>query len=759
MPQKTNLNINPYFDDFDKDDNFYKVLFKPGFPIQARELTTLQSILQNQVEKFGSHIFKEGSMVIPGNVNFDGEYPSVRVNADHLGIDVSVYADKLVGKKLRGQTSGVVAVVDKYLTSTMSSDIDDLTLFVKYGRGGEDGEQETFSDGEVLIVEEGFTYGNTSIDAEDTVATLVSENATSVGTAASIGEGVFFIRGTFVDVATQKIVLDPYTNTPSYRIGLTILEEVISAKEDDSLYDNAKGFSNFAAPGADRLKISLTLSKKSLKDYDDKTFVEILRVENGEIKKLQNKSTYSIIKDYFAKRTFEESGDYSIGNYDIEVKETLNDRESNEGIYFDDQTTDQGNTPTDDLMTVQVSPGKAYVRGYDIETVSNTNIDVEKPRDKGTIDSASVPFELGTKLRVNNVQGCPFIGVNSDDNTVDLHDQRLPSGTVDQSTVLPDAIGRARVYSFSLTDATYSDDSTEWDLYLFDIQTFTTITVNQNLSNAQLPIGAYVKGVSSGASGYATAAGALSSSFNLTQTSGTFIRGEAIEINGTREAPRTIKSIDEHSIRDVKSLFQNSTAVSGSTLSGDFAADTVLKEHAIPGFSLTDKVDINGTTLSSSRSLQGLKIGDIISYQSGTNNVPIYNRVTVINDSLKSATVADVEDITSVCEGGRVNGEHTVKLMLPVIEEGGGLYARLDEPNVASVNLGSSNLIVTGQVASRSTDSQGVLSVNINNTGISSALYLPFDAERYSVIYGDGTIEDLRLALEPESSTAATRLL
>ena len=100
---------------------------------------------------------------------------------------------------------------------------------------------------------------------------------------------------------------------------------------------------------------------------------------------------------------------------------------------------------------------------------------------------------MGTKLRVNNVQGCPFIGVNNVDNTVDLHDERLPAGTVDQSTVLTPAIGRARVYSFSLTDATYSDDSTEWDLYLFDIQTFTTITVNQNLSNAQLPIGSMLK--------------------------------------------------------------------------------------------------------------------------------------------------------------------------------------------------------------------------------------------------------------------------
>ena len=62
MAQKRNLNVNPYYDDFDRDKNFYKVLFKPGFPVQARELTSLQSILQNQVEEFGSHVFKEGKI-------------------------------------------------------------------------------------------------------------------------------------------------------------------------------------------------------------------------------------------------------------------------------------------------------------------------------------------------------------------------------------------------------------------------------------------------------------------------------------------------------------------------------------------------------------------------------------------------------------------------------------------------------------------------------------------------------------------------
>ena len=98
MPQKTNLNISPYFDDFDKANNFYKVLFKPGFPVQARELSTLQSILQDQVESFGSHMFKEGSMVIPGNISYDPEYYSIKLNDEHLGVPISLYIQDLVGK-------------------------------------------------------------------------------------------------------------------------------------------------------------------------------------------------------------------------------------------------------------------------------------------------------------------------------------------------------------------------------------------------------------------------------------------------------------------------------------------------------------------------------------------------------------------------------------------------------------------------------------------------------------------------------------
>ena len=455
MPQKTNLNINPFFEDFDKNDNFYRVLFKPGFPVKARELTQLQSILQNQVESFGSHMFKEGSMVIPGNINYNGEYNAVKINPDHLGIDVTVYTKQLHGKEIRGQTSGIVAVVSDCFFPTDGPEFTDVTLYVEYKRSGTDNSIATFEDGEVLIVEDTFTYGNTTVSAGETIATVVSNNATSIGSIASLRQGVFFIRGTFVDVADTDILLDPYTNSPSYRVGLTILEEIVSAKDDKSLYDNAKGFSNYAAPGADRLKITATLSKKSLNDYDDKSFVELLRIDNGEIKKLQNKSSYNLIRDYFAKRTFDESGHYSVDEFGIEIKESLNDRESNEGVYFEGQQTSQGNTPSEDLMAVKISSGTAYVKGYDVDKLGTTVIDVDKPRDVGKINASQVPFEFGTKFKLNNVHGTPEIKVGST-LTVDFYDERRGANTNSNGT----KVETARVYTHNLSDAPYSNAAT-----------------------------------------------------------------------------------------------------------------------------------------------------------------------------------------------------------------------------------------------------------------------------------------------------------
>ena len=203
MAQKKDLNISPYYDDFDPNNNFYKVLFKPGFPVQARELTGLQSILQNQVEDFGSHIFKEGSIVEGGAPTYDRQFNAVKLNSTQFGIDISVYINELLNKTVEGQSSGVTATVD-FIALPDGGDVEDLTIYVKYNNAGSnDPTLDTFINGESLIVKENIVYGNTTINAGTAVATLIATNALALGSAASISNGVYFIKGIFVNVNQQ----------------------------------------------------------------------------------------------------------------------------------------------------------------------------------------------------------------------------------------------------------------------------------------------------------------------------------------------------------------------------------------------------------------------------------------------------------------------------------------------------------------------------------------------------------------------------
>ena len=132
MAQQTNLNVSPYFDDFDPNDNYHKVLFKPGYPVQARELTGLQSILQNQIEKFGQHFFKEGAKVIPGNTAYSSEYFAVELNNSHLGVPVEFYIDQLIDRKIIGATTGVTAIIKQILMSENSENGNLNTLYFIY---------------------------------------------------------------------------------------------------------------------------------------------------------------------------------------------------------------------------------------------------------------------------------------------------------------------------------------------------------------------------------------------------------------------------------------------------------------------------------------------------------------------------------------------------------------------------------------------------------------------------------------------------
>ena len=719
MAQKTDLNINPYFDDFDSGKNFYKVLFKPGFPVQARELTTLQSILQNQIESFGSYTFKEGTVVIPGNIAYDGQFYAVKLNSTTFGIDVALYIKQFIGKKITGQTSGTTATI-QYVALPDGGDVEETTIYVKYVDSNDNYVFDQFEDGESLYANENVTYGNTTISAGTPFASLISLNATSIGSAASIGEGVYFIRGYFANVSKQTLVLDYYTNTPSYRVGLSIKELLVNAKDDSSLYDNAKGFTNYAAPGADRLQINLTLTKKLLTDTNDTDFVELLRVEDGKIKKIENKTQLNRLGDYIAERIYEESGHYALDNFKVSLHNSLNDKLGNDGLFFNNQSTDQLNAPSDDLMCVKVSPGEAYVGGYNVEKVSTTILDVEKPRDTATVSTANIPFEMGNLLRVNNVSGAP-----KQKESIDLYNQSAGGGT---------QIGDARVYTFNLTGSAYQDASTNWDLYLYDVQTYTSLTLNTLVAPLGLVTSSYIKGKSSGASGYAVSSGS-GSTVSVRQTSGTFSVGEQLIINGI-DASATVASVITYGTRDIKSVSQS--GVSGFPT---FTADSLLDSVDLPNGIVGGTVSGGNTLVSPGKVFTGIKVGDIIRYQTASGD-ETFNRVTANNTT--SLTIGAGPTVSGVSNGSVSNGTYSsIKLGIPALrnQEKGYLYAELPDSNIESVNLSGSTLKISEQITGETTDSSGVLTFDLSSiSGITSAFFDPFDEERYSVHYTGGGI-------------------
>ena len=79
MAEKTDFNVAPYYDDYSAGKNYLRTLFRPGFAIQARELTQLQSSLQNQIAAHGGHMFKEGSMVIPGQLTYSNKLATLKL--------------------------------------------------------------------------------------------------------------------------------------------------------------------------------------------------------------------------------------------------------------------------------------------------------------------------------------------------------------------------------------------------------------------------------------------------------------------------------------------------------------------------------------------------------------------------------------------------------------------------------------------------------------------------------------------------------
>lgn len=752
MPQQTNLNVSPYFDDFDPANDYHKVLFKPGYPVQARELTSLQSILQNQIERFGQHFFKEGAKVIPGNTGYNRIYYCVQLENTYQGVPVSAYADQLVGTKITGQTSGVSAFVDSILLPEDSVN-GNLTLYVNYLTSNtSNNSTQTFSDGEFITCNETLTsglLGNSVISAGSPLASTLAEGASATGSSFQIESGVYFIRGNFVNVNRENLILDQYSSNPSYRVGLFVNEEIVTSDLDETLNDNSQGYNNYSAPGADRLRISTSLFKKPLDDFNDDNFILLATIINGVIQTSKKSGQgytgvgavfYNDLTDVLARRTFDESGHYYVKPFDVTVVNSLNDGLGNGGIFNAGQFTPGGVTANDNLALYKISPGKAYVKGYEIETLSAQYLDVDKPRATKTLENQNIIYNTGPTFRVNRVYRAPTVGFGT--YFVSLRDQRVGS---DQESLPGKEVGLARVYDFRLESGSYdatNSNLNQWNLALYDVQTNTDLTLNQA---ATLSVPTFVKGNNSGATGFLRYAVTAGTAVTVYETEGSFLPNEKLIFNGVADG-RIAIAVTEHGISEVKSVYGTNNGVLGINT---FSADVIQSPKFNVGIATVSALSGGISTITAKNELFPgtlIKENDLVRYTDTTagllTNDPIFARVVSVGTT--QITVASVAAVSGIASGYlpsstlEVTDLRVLKTDLAPVSDS-SLFTPLPKRNVSEVDISDATLTI-----------RKTFSVNISSNQLSSQavagtneIFLPFDEERYLLTRSDGSTEVL----------------
>lgn len=464
MALVTNFNANPYYDDFDEDKKFLRILFKPGSAVQARELTQIQSLLQNQVKRQGDFVYKNGSLVTGGQIfNQDATY----LNLSPIYAETNILANNFIGQTVLSLDESKRATVLRVYDIEEGTS-DPITLMVQQNYG------EPFESGETIKTNELTPY-----------LANIQPSGVGTGQVVSVSEGIYYYDGFFIQTDPQTIAVSKYTNqNQNVRVGFEVTESIVTASSDTSLLDPAQDASNFQAPGADRFVIDLVLASRDIDSADDERFIQLQEIQESVVTENFVQTQLSVLGDILAQRTYDESGNYTVNPFTVALE------------------TNQANTAQTNVI---ISPGKAYVYGTEFKRNSPTVIPVDKPRESIEVQNKRINIDYGYFLYTNNHLG--NFPVNSL-GTVDLHCvQNASINTATTGTIANTRIGSARVKAIEFdTAANTSNAATyEYRTYLFDLRvdsnvtgnvvSATNITVGSNVVIGNATVGLELSGV------------------------------------------------------------------------------------------------------------------------------------------------------------------------------------------------------------------------------------------------------------------------
>lgn len=423
MGLTNNYSGAPYFDDFDEEKNFHRIMFKPAFAVQARELTQLQTILQNQIERFGDNILREGTIVKGGNFVEDTDIKYVKIldnNTANQSVIVSRYEDLYAV----GTVTGLRAIILK-TSSGLETQAPNLnTLFVKYLNNND-------SNSKIFNLNENLNIVDINDNIIETVTVAGTSDPTPIGDSYGVfcGDGVIFHKGHFIRFENDLTIVSKYNREPTgVVVGFETVEEIVDSNVDQSLLDNSEGYNNFNAPGADRLKLIPVLTVKTLAEAAaDDSFFAIQEYYAGNVTRRRLTTQYNVLEKMIEKRDFEYDGNFIAKSFPLVIKESR---------------------ISTDLLACSIGAGVAYVGGKRVELISNIEIDFEKSTETNTVENQNVITNYGHYISVENYQG--FFNINTFESINLLNSSNTTIGTANIRNITRDVGDVYRFYIFNI---------------------------------------------------------------------------------------------------------------------------------------------------------------------------------------------------------------------------------------------------------------------------------------------------------------------
>ena len=469
---QTNLNIAPFYDDYDEDKQYYKILFRPATAVQARELTQIQTILQKQISRFGNSIYKDGTIIEGCNYTSYPSIPQVKFKDDTVNtVDFNIlkyqHTNFANNYLLVSNTTGLRASIFRAFAGAEaavnfgSQDTNRAyVIYVNTGNNSGIAVSQFSTTSEQIDVynsnqdKTGILNPANKIGVVYTLTSNSTVNALGVGYGLHFGAGVIYQKGFFLKTLPTDFILREHNgNAAGMVVGFDTKEYIVTPTEDESLYDNSIGSTNYNAPGAYRLKLvpePIAYDAANTLVTIPKSFLRVLEYDGGDGRIVESHTVpqYSTLMDEIARRTAEESGDYIVKPFQVDISA----HESNNYSFY-----------------YNASPGIAYVDGYRVELLSARKIEVERGISSNSLSRQYVTVNIGNNIKVNNLAG--ILNYNNLQE-IDIYDTAQATLSLDQARTTPtgSSIGKANVRGVSYYENHKGTSNAIHNIHIFNIR-------------------------------------------------------------------------------------------------------------------------------------------------------------------------------------------------------------------------------------------------------------------------------------------------